>query len=60
MGKMSSGGMDLEKETSYFGCMDLEKDTSYFGCMGLEKTYDTIDRHGVCQMLRVYGVGENC
>ena len=25
---------------------------------GLEKAYDTIDRHGMWQMLRVYGVGE--
>ena len=23
----------------------------------LEKTYDTIDRHGMLQMLKVYGVG---
>ena len=23
----------------------------------LEKEYDTIDWHGMCQMLRVYGVG---
>ena len=25
--------------------------------MDLEKAYDTIDRHGMWQMLRVYGVG---
>ena len=25
--------------------------------MNLEKAYDTIDRHGMWQMLRVYGVG---
>ena len=25
--------------------------------MDLEKSYDTIDRHGMWQMLRVYGVG---
>ena len=25
--------------------------------MDLEKAYDTIDRHGMSQMLRVYGVG---
>ena len=25
--------------------------------MALEKAYDTIDRHGLWQMLRVYGVG---
>ena len=25
--------------------------------MDLEKAYDTIDRHGMCQMLRVYGLG---
>ena len=25
--------------------------------MDLEKAYDTIDRHGMLQMLRVYGVG---
>ena len=25
--------------------------------MDLENEYDTIDRHGMCQMLRVYGVG---
>ena len=24
---------------------------------GLEKAYDTIDRHGMWQILRVYGVG---
>ena len=23
----------------------------------IKKAYDTIDRHGMCQMLRVYGVG---
>ena len=27
--------------------------------MDLEKAYDTIDRHGMWQMLRVYGVGGN-
>ena len=27
------------------------------GVMDLEKAYDTIDRHGMWQMLRVYGVG---
>ena len=27
------------------------------GAMDLEKAYDTIDRHGMWQMLRVYGVG---
>ena len=26
----------------------------------LENQYDTIDRHGMWQMLRVYGVGGNC
>ena len=26
--------------------------------MDLEKSYDTIDRNGMWQMLRVYGVGE--
>ena len=25
--------------------------------MDLEKAYDTVDRHGMWQMLRVYGVG---
>ena len=29
----------------------------YFSFMDLEKSYDTIDRHGICQMLRLYGVG---
>ena len=28
--------------------------------MDLEKAYDTIDRHGMWQMLRVYGVGGKC
>ena len=28
--------------------------------MDLEKAFDTIDQHGMWQMLRVYGVGENC
>ena len=27
--------------------------------LDLEKGYDTIDRNGICQMLRVYGVGGN-
>ena len=27
--------------------------------MNLEKAYDIIDRHGMLQMLRVYGVGGN-
>ena len=29
----------------------------FYGFMDLEKAYDTIDRHGMWQMLRVYGVG---
>ena len=29
----------------------------FWACMDLEKAYDTIDRHGMWQMLRVYGVG---
>ena len=29
----------------------------FLACMNLEKAYDTIDRHGMRQMLRVYGVG---
>ena len=29
----------------------------FWAFMGLEKAYDTIDRHGMWQMLRVYGVG---
>ena len=29
----------------------------FWAFMALEKTYDTIDRHGMWQMLRVYGVG---
>ena len=28
--------------------------------MNLETAYDTINRHGMWQMLRVYGVEENC
>ena len=28
----------------------------YWAFMNLEKAYDTIDRHGMWQMLRVYGV----
>ena len=33
-----------------------EKDV-FWEFMDLEKAYDTIDRHGMWQMLRVYGVG---
>ena len=29
----------------------------FWAFMDLEKANDTIDRHGMCQMLRVYGVG---
>ena len=29
----------------------------FWSFMDLEKTYDTIDRHGMWQMLRVFGVG---
>ena len=29
----------------------------FWAFMNLEKAYDTIDRHGLWQMLRVYGVG---
>ena len=29
----------------------------FWAFMGLEKAYDTIDRYGMWQMLRVYGVG---
>ena len=29
----------------------------FWAFMDLEKTYDTIDRHGMWQMLRVYEVG---
>ena len=32
----------------------------FWAFMDLEKAYDTIDRHGMWQMLRVYGVEENC
>ena len=28
-----------------------------WACMNLEKSYDTIDQHGIWQMLRVCGVG---
>ena len=28
-----------------------------WACTDLEKAYDTIDRHGMCQMLRVCGLG---
>ena len=31
----------------------------FWAFMDLGKAYDTIDRHGMCQMLRVYGVGGN-
>ena len=31
----------------------------FCGFMDLEKAYDTIDRHAMWQMLRVYGVGGN-
>ena len=30
---------------------------AFWAFMDLEKAYDTIDRHGMWQMLRVYGVG---
>ena len=29
----------------------------FWAFMDLEKAYDTVDRHGIWQMLRVYGVG---
>ena len=29
----------------------------FLAFVDLEKAYDTIDRHGMLQMLRVYGVG---
>ena len=29
----------------------------FWAFMDLEKAYDTIDQHGMWQMLRVYGVG---
>ena len=29
----------------------------FWAFMDLEKAYDTIDRHGVWQMLKMYGVG---
>ena len=29
----------------------------FYAFIDLEKSYDTIDRHGMWQMLRVYGVG---
>ena len=29
----------------------------FWAFMDLEKAYDTIDRHGMWQMLRLYGVG---
>ena len=29
----------------------------FWSFMDLEKAYDTLDRHGMWQMLRVYGVG---
>ena len=29
----------------------------FWAFMDMEKAYDTIDRHGMWQMLRVYGVG---
>ena len=29
----------------------------FWAFMDLEKAYDTIDRHGMWQMMRVYGVG---
>ena len=29
----------------------------FWAFMDLEKAYDTIDRHGIWQMLTVYGVG---
>ena len=31
----------------------------FWAFMDLAKAYDTIDRHGMWQVLRVYGVGEN-
>ena len=34
-------------------CKDI-----FWAFTDLEKAYDTIDRHGMWQMLRVYGVGE--
>ena len=34
-----------------------ERERCILGAYGLEKAYNTIDRHGMWQMLRVYGVG---
>ena len=31
----------------------------FWAFVDLEKAYDTVDRHGMWQMLRVYGIGEN-
>ena len=36
--------------------LENEKDV-FWAFMDLEKAYDNIDRHGMWQMLRVYGVG---
>ena len=32
----------------------------FWAFMDLETAYDTIDRHGMLQMLRVFGDGRNC
>ena len=32
----------------------------FWAFMDLEKAYDTIDWHGMRQMLRVNGIGEKC
>ena len=35
----------------------VNREDVFWAFMDLEKTYDTIDRHGMWQMQRVYGVG---
>ena len=50
MGQVFAVRQVCEKHLAH--CKDV-----FWPFMDLEKAYDTIDRHGMWQMLRVYGVG---
>ena len=50
-------------EDAWTKCLVCEKYLAngkdvFWAFMDLEKAYDTIDRHGMWQMQRVYGVGK--
>ena len=52
-----SSNMDLGRvEGALTKCLHSPNDV-FLAFMDIKKDYDTIDRHGMWQMLRVYGVG---